>query len=685
MRRTVCLLLSAAVFVAVHARTFEPAPNWEYRRYNGSYQYHLYIPDGVEPGHSYPLAMGLHGCCWDGDTANTIGDPISNGWHDFTYNMQREPTYIVAPAENDYSPSTLIPLLRSLFEEFPIDTQRVMVAGFSMGSGGVAGLLNSYPTFFSAALYIAGGSGYNSGFATAPVFMCVGDQDGMRSDMIPVATQARAANGDNRGPLQWVTGVNPYFEIYAHTGHGPAMCGAFGQPWVLDWAYSRVADGNRYPNIRFTQTSPAWKEILPAATTSITVTAEAGDVGGEITSVVFALDGVEHTTDTEAPYAATIDGLTPGDHIITATATDNGTAQGKALDKTRTATIEFGVLQNTAIATTSMPAGAVGVFYQDTLRVSAGNGPYTWYMAGGALPTDLNLTPRGRIEGIPGAEGSFDFTVMVMDTTGSTATQALSITVGPVPAGVVHVSNISKMSARGKYIPWLFDEGEPFGATGGYGDPQGWYSLAAHPVFDGWHDVADLAGATQIRMSTLAGDITAADVADSVIDFLSFDVNSAADVHVGYPRSSQNGIPPWLTAAGFTATGEVFRRFGQDLYDYVKTYQPGRVILGPTDGENTGASQPYCVVVAPEGGIGVGAVPVRRTHTAVNLRPVGKAMVAVSISDQPTIVRVLNCMGRVVMSREVTVSTTLDLGGLAAGSYQVRAGGVSVPMVVVGR
>jgi poly(3-hydroxybutyrate) depolymerase len=228
MKRIASALLVVAIAAAVVSRTYEPAPNWEYRRYNGTYQYHIYVPDGVEPGQSYPMALGLHGCCWDGDTASTIGDPISNAWHTFSYNIQPEPTYVVIPAENNYAASTLIPLCRSLFAEFPIDTQRVMLCGFSMGAAGVASLINSNPTFWSCAIYVGGASGYNSGFSNVPMFMGVGALDGMETDMIPVATSARAGNGDTRGPLQWVTGVNPYFQVYPNTGHGGGMAVADG-------------------------------------------------------------------------------------------------------------------------------------------------------------------------------------------------------------------------------------------------------------------------------------------------------------------------------------------------------------------------------------------------------------------------------------------------------------------------
>jgi hypothetical protein len=674
MNRIALAVLTAGILFSLEARSFQPPSNWVYRKYNGTYQYHLYIPTGVQAGHKYPMALGLHGCCWDNDTSNTIGDPISNSWHNYCYNTQREPTYVVAPDENDYTPATLIALCRSLFTEFPIDTQRVMLTGFSMGANGVGSVITAYPRFFSCALYMAGGSGYSSAFSTVPLVMGVGDQDNFNVAMTATVTSARQANGDNRGALQWETGVNPEYQIFANTGHGPSMSGVFGQPWVMEWAYSRINDGNLYPNVRFTQASPTWDQVMPAATTSITVTADARDADGTITKVEFRMDGVLKATLTSAPYTTTITGLTPGDHKVSATAYDNGTAQGKALDKSATSTLEFGIQSAVSVATTSMPAGAMGVFYRDTLRTAGGNAQFNWALASGALPPGLKLARRGRVEGIPTAAGSYTFSVSVTDTTGSTATQALSIAVGDIPAGVVHISNLYKKSSRGLFVPWLFAEHEPYGATGGQGDPQGWYPLAPHPLWDAFCITAGLEGATQIRVSSLAGDIASADTAGTTIEWLSFNINIAAKVHIGYPRSTINGVPPWLTAAGFTKTAKVFKAVGQDYYDYVKTFQPGKVTLGPNDGANTGAGTHYAVIVEPEAGIGVRIAP-RATVGMASVRQVGgHGLLVAAPASAGAMVLVVDSRGRVVMERGVAASASvrLDLSSLAGGAYVVR-------------
>lgn len=674
MSRLLSVLLVLCAVTVSYARTSIPPQNWTYRTFNG-YRYHLYIPTGVQAGQKYPMALGLHGCCWDGaDTSSSIGDPISLSWHKYSYNTQLEPTYVVAPLENDYNAANLVALCRSLFSEFPIDTQRIMLTGFSMGAAGVAGLINSYPRFFSCALYVAGSASYNAGFATVPCVMGVGSNDGgMKTPMIAVATSARAANGDSRGPLEWETGVNPLFKIFPNTGHGDGMSGVFGLPGIMQWAYSRINDGNRYPNVRFTQTSPTWDEILPATTTSVTLTADARDADGSVSKVEFHLDGVLKATVTSAPFATTLTGLAPGDHIATATAYDNGRSQGKTLDKSATSTLEFGIRSTPVVATSSLPSASLGKFYQDTLRVSGGNGNFNWSVSG-ALPTGLTLSRRGRIEGVPTVEGAFAFTVTVTDTNATTASKSLSISVGPQYAGYVNVTNLYKKSTRGVYRLWRFGEGEPTGATGGYGEPQGLYQLAPHPIFDGFHTVQGLTDATMIRTSSLAGDISSADTSGKTIEWVSFTVDIAARIHIGYPRTTAMRLPPWLNEGGYTASGKIFKTFGQDYIDYAKVVQPGKVILGPNDGVNTGASAHYCIAIEPEGG--VGAHRSARTNESLaqtTVRRTGaRELFVVAQGTVDNHVSVVDSRGRTVIRSLVPAGgARIALDGLAPGSYFV--------------
>ena len=72
--------------------------------------------------------------------------------------------------------------------------------------------------------------------------------------------------------------------------------------------------------------------------------------------------------------------------------------------------------------------------YSAALSVTSTKGPYTWGIASGALPAGLKLTTdtteRAAIEGTPTREGTFAFTVKVVDGAGCSTARDYSITVG---------------------------------------------------------------------------------------------------------------------------------------------------------------------------------------------------------------------------------------------------------------
>jgi Bacterial Ig-like domain (group 3) len=94
-----------------------------------------------------------------------------------------------------------------------------------------------------------------------------------------------------------------------------------------------------------------------------------------------------------------------------------------------------------AITTISLPDGTAGTAYTDTLAAVNGTSPYSWSLASGSsLPSGLTLSPGGVISGTPQAGGTFSFTVQVTDSTSptpQTATEALSLTVGPATPQLV--------------------------------------------------------------------------------------------------------------------------------------------------------------------------------------------------------------------------------------------------------
>ena len=99
---------------------------------------------------------------------------------------------------------------------------------------------------------------------------------------------------------------------------------------------------------------------------------------------------------------------------------------------TQTLSINVVALTGLNVTTTTSPAGNIGTAYSATLAATGGATPYTWTLAGGALPAGLTLATTGVISGTPYVAGTSSFTVQVKDSqaTQATATKLLSITIG---------------------------------------------------------------------------------------------------------------------------------------------------------------------------------------------------------------------------------------------------------------
>ena len=100
---------------------------------------------------------------------------------------------------------------------------------------------------------------------------------------------------------------------------------------------------------------------------------------------------------------------------------------------TATATFALTVEATLSIATTSLPSAATGNVYSQTLAATGGSGGYSWSVSGSAPNTlstyNVSLASNGQLTGNPATTGTANFTAVVTDSAGHTASQALSVTV----------------------------------------------------------------------------------------------------------------------------------------------------------------------------------------------------------------------------------------------------------------
>jgi hypothetical protein len=82
--------------------------------------------------------------------------------------------------------------------------------------------------------------------------------------------------------------------------------------------------------------------------------------------------------------------------------------------------VKFGL----TIITTSLPNGAVGTPYSETLTATGGPGAITWMLDDGSLPSGLILLENGTISGTPTLDGTADFTVRA-----ASGTESISIAI----------------------------------------------------------------------------------------------------------------------------------------------------------------------------------------------------------------------------------------------------------------
>ena len=138
-----------------------------------------------------------------------------------------------------------------------------------------------------------------------------------------------------------------------------------------------------------------------------------------------------------------------GPFQFTATVTDSAAA-------TASQQFTLSVSGGLAVSTTTLPGGAVGAFYSQTLKATGGVPPYAFTNSAGSLPPGITLT-GAVLSGTPTKTGSYTFTIQVTDSVSATATQPFTIAItglvittsSPLPNAAAGVAYSQTLSASG--------------------------------------------------------------------------------------------------------------------------------------------------------------------------------------------------------------------------------------------
>lgn len=320
-------------------------PEYQYLEKDGL-KYILYhpAPNALVEGEVYPLVLYLHGSCSECITHERIAiESNLMFWHNYSANTQPIPTFIIAPAggtggwTGESRRNTIFSIIDELVENKPIDTQRIYITGFSMGANGTWNYIQYRPNFFAAANPQGiNPSGLNAQLVKdTPIWATIGALDSASrvNGLTEAVAAIRSANGDDRGGLTWVTGVNPRFNIFPGADHGQAQVATQNTPGFKDWMYNQILDGNRTPNIRFV--SPERFAFFQNGN-SIPFELAYSDADGDEMEVSIAVNGDVQEGALSNASEGTLSITEIGVYEITATATDT---EGKSA----TATLQISV------------------------------------------------------------------------------------------------------------------------------------------------------------------------------------------------------------------------------------------------------------------------------------------------------------------------------------------------------
>ena len=216
-----------------------------------SLNYRIFVPDIPETAtNGVPLVMFLHGSgeCGTNNMLQLIHGVGGLVW----WSRKREPAIVVAPQSppltvwsplyfdlgHANTPSTtppMIKLVKGLMDDicnrYPVDTNRLLVTGISLGGYGTWDLVSRYPGLFAAAIPVCGGCDPRKAneAAKTPLWIFHGERDGNVPNKMDRAMVSHLWELD--APVRYME--------YPDSGHG-IWSRVYSNDAVMKWFFSRV-------------------------------------------------------------------------------------------------------------------------------------------------------------------------------------------------------------------------------------------------------------------------------------------------------------------------------------------------------------------------------------------------------------------------------------------------------------
>jgi hypothetical protein len=333
--------------------------------------------------------------------------------------------------------------------------------GLSLSAGGV---ITGTPAATGNSAFTVKVRDATGGMATEPLTINVDPTVAITTSSLPAAvagvaySQTMAASGGTP-PLQWAvtSGSLPNGTSLSAGGSLSGTPSAAG-----DSSFSlQVKDSKQS-----TDTTSLTLSVEPAVAIT-TNSLPAGTVGQAYSQTLSASGGSSGYTWTitsgslPAGLALSSAGAISG--TPSAAVSSNFTVKAVSSGSSATKGLSITINPTPTVTTVSLPNGAAGTAYQQTLAASGGTLPLSWTVSAGALPAGLSLSAAGAITGTPSAAGTSNFTAQVTDSLGAKATKALSIVIAPAPL-IITTSSLASGTAGTAYQQTLAASG----GTGGY-------------------------------------------------------------------------------------------------------------------------------------------------------------------------------------------------------------------------